>query len=419
MSNICDASIEVISLVLNNVYQQSDLYQCALVNKSFYATANQLLWHEPRQMTRGNQRVGNFIFCLLQSFRQADKHCLHSTPLGHYVRKLYIAYDTSLQDLHSVINNVPLVEELVIRISKLRNKDVEQVVLNCPQLKRLSLNFYVDVPSPFYDFLRHCTNLRQFNIITISNPKRLLASLQHCQLEKLRFCALCFDRDLTEDTFFGGISTLTHLDMRCDTGALFRYCQTPPSRTLFPALTYLRIGRCGKYGIFDNDAVVLFVKAHSFIRTLILERTQIDTALMTSLATDLVHLQRLNLVENGNLPPFTKVFHRVERLTLRGCHMNGEHMAMYFPNLHYIHVADDISTWRHEDDISRLDRPTIETLTKLTYLDFTSYESVPGDLKVHLPRRMGGQLIKEDLDHIRETALGLVWIEQCVFYSLN
>ncbi|SAL97677.1 hypothetical protein [Absidia glauca] len=67
--------------------------------------------------------------------------------------------------------------------------------------------------------------------------------------------------------------------------------------------------------------------------------------------------------------------------------------------------------WRHDLDISHLDGPTIESITKLKYLDFTSYDSVPGDLKVHLPRRMGGQLAKEDLDHIRDTALGLVWIE--------
>jgi hypothetical protein len=85
-------------------------------------------------------------------------------------------------------------------------------------------------------------------------------------------------------------------------------------------------------------------------------------------------------------------------------------MAIYFPNLHYIYVDKSLKYWRYDDDISHMDGPTIETITKLTYLDFTSYDSVPEDLKVHLPRRTGGQLVKEDLDHIRETALGLVWI---------
>jgi hypothetical protein len=300
------------------------------------------------------------------------------------------------------------VEELVVGIEKLKDKDVEQIALNCPQLKCLSLTSCFRGSERFIEPLRHCTNLREFSIRATLDADLDLTPLQHCPLEKLRIGSYGFYSDFTKDIFFGGIPTLTHLDMDYMTRGFLRYCQTLPSQTLFPVLTDLRIVM---YKAANDNDMVLFFKSHPLIRTLSLENMQISKAVMTSLATDLVHLKYLSLIKNRRLSAITKVFHRVEKLTIRGFHTNAQHMAMYFPNLHYIHISKDISTWRHDDDISQLDGRTIETITKLTYLDFTSYESVPGDLKVHLPRRMGGQLVKEDLDHIRKTALGLVWID--------
>jgi hypothetical protein len=448
MSNICDAPIEVLSLVLNNVYQQGDLYECALVNKSFYAMANPLLWREPRQVTSGAKRVDNFLFCLLQSFslqslRQADKHCLHSTPLGYYIRKLNVSEGNRLQDLHAVINNVPLVEELVIDIKQLTDKDMEQIALNCPQLKCLSFTNYFEVSDHFFDPLPHCANLRELSILALINPNQPLASLQHCPLEKLRLRSFGFDGDFTKKTFFGGIPTLTHLDMDYKTGGFLRYCQSLPSPTLFPVLTDLRIVK-NQFAVYND--LVSFFKAHPLIRTLSLEGMNIDPTIMTSLATDLIHLQRLTLIKNGELPPFTQAFHQVQKLTLWGCHMNVDstvRMAAHFPKIHYLHIGKDTRNWRRipsdpvigeefdnwqqvlsdftdsEDDIwedntesilSQSDGPTVESLTNLTYLNFTTYDSVPDILNVHLPRQRQGRLLREDLDHIRETALGLVWI---------
>jgi hypothetical protein len=408
MSNFCDAPIEVLFLVLNNIDQQSDLYQCALVNKTFYATANPLLWREPQLVVSGTKRKETILFRLKQSFRLPHKYCLHSTPLGHNIRKLDASQINRLQDLRVVINNVPLVEELVIGIEKLKDKDMERIALNCPPLKCLSFNSYLDCSDRFFDPLRHCTNLRELSIYHSLGSHLQLTPLQHCPLEKLRLHSYGFDSEYTKDTFFGDVPTLTHLDMDYMPQSYYRHYQALPSRPHFPLLTDLRIANCQFH---DNEAVVPFFKAHPLIRTLSLENMQINQAVMTSLATDLTHLKYLSLINHRRLPALTHRFHQVEKLTLRGCRTNAQHMAMYFPRLRYIHVAKDISTWRHDDDISQLDGPTIETLTKLTYLDFTSYESVPGDLKVHLPRRTGGQLVKEDSDHIRETALELVWID--------
>ncbi|SAL97681.1 hypothetical protein [Absidia glauca] len=413
MSSLNDAPIIVLFLVLNNLDQQSDLYQCALVNKTFYATANPLLWREPQLVASGTLRRDTICSRLKQSFRQTDEHCVHSTPLGHNVRKLNISHKTFLQDLHSVINNVPLVEELVIGVQRLKYQDMIRIALNCPQLKCLSCTStsYFTGSEWLFHPLRHCANLREFSMVGIFNYKQLLAYLQHCQLEKLKLHCPCAEDDFSKDTFFGGIPTLTHLDIKCKTGDLFRYCWAQPSLTLFPVLTDLRITTGEKYGIFDNKYAVLLVKAHPFIRALSLKYMKIDPAFLASLATDFIHLQRLSLIKNGDLPPFTKAFHRVEKLTLRGSSMITQSLDMYFPNLHYIHADKTLKFWRYDDDISHTDGPVIETLTKLIYLDFASYDSVPSNLKVHLPRRMGGQLVKEDLDHIRETALGLVWIE--------
>jgi hypothetical protein len=91
-------------------------------------------------------------------------------------------------------------------------------------------------------------------------------------------------------------------------------------------------------------------------------------------------------------------------------------MAMHLPNIHYIHVGKYVYSSRHfnrnfVDDILQVNGPTVESRTHLTHLDFASHDSVPSDLKVYLPRRMDGKLIQEDLEHIRKTALGLVWIE--------
>jgi hypothetical protein len=259
MSNLGDAPHEVLSLVLNNVDRRGDLYQCALVNKNFNATTNPLLWREPRLMTLGTLRKDTICFRLKQSLLQTDKHCLHSSPLGHYVRKLNASHDNCLQDFHSVINHVPLVKELVIGIKKLKDKDIERIALNCPQLKCLFCFCYTD-SNCFFDPLRLCANLREFSIVGIFNLKRLLASLQHCQLEKLKLCALHMDVDFTKNTLFGAIPSLTHLELYCPAKDFIQYCQTLPSRTPFPVLTDLRIAIGEKYGILTTSMWCSFWK---------------------------------------------------------------------------------------------------------------------------------------------------------------
>jgi hypothetical protein len=141
--------------------------------------------------------------------------------------------------------------------------------------------------------------------------------------------------------------------------------------------------------------------------------------MMTSLATDLVHLKRLTLIENWRLPPFAMALPLVEKLTLSNCPMNVPStvcMAPLFPNLHYIHVGKQYNRWLRKSsnimgDDSQSDKLTIKSLTQLKYIDFASRDSVPGDLKVHLPRRMDGKLVQEDLEQIRKTAVGLAWID--------
>ncbi|SAL97676.1 hypothetical protein [Absidia glauca] len=406
MSNLGDAPIEVLFLILNNIDQQNHLYECTLINKSFYAAANPLLWRAP-QMAGGTKREDTILFRLKQSFRLPHQHCLHSTPLGHNVRKLDASKICRLQDLRVVINNVPLVEELVIGIEKLKDKDMERIAIKCPQLKCLCFISPLDGSDRFFDPLRHCTNLRELSIYHSLGSHLQLAPLQHCPLKKLRLYSYGFDNEYAKDTFFVDIPTLTHLDMDYMPQTYYRHFQALPSRPHFPVLTDLRIRNCRFH---DNSTMVSFFKSHPLISTLSLKDMQINQAVMTSLATDLIHLKYLCLIDNRRLPALTNPFHRVEKLNIRGCHINAQHMAMYFSNLRYIHVAKGISTRRFNDDISQLDGSTVETITKLTYLDFTSYDSVPDDLKVYLPRRTGGQLVKEDLDHIRETALGLVWI---------
>ncbi|SAL97678.1 hypothetical protein [Absidia glauca] len=330
MSSLGDAPIEVLLLVLNNVDQQSDLYECTLVNKSFYATANPLLWRAPR-MAGGFNREDTILFRLKKSFRLRHKHCLRSTPLGHNVRKLDASEDDHLLDLRAVINNVPLVEELVIGIENLKDKDMERIALNCPQLKFLSLTTYFRGSDRFFDPLRHCTNLRELSILGMPRADVQLTPLQHCPLEKLGLGSYSFYSDFANDTFFGGIPTLTHLDMDYQTGAFFRYCQTLPSRTLFPVLTDLRIVM---YQATNDNDLVLFFKSHPLICTLSLEKMPINQVVMTSLATDLVHLKYLTFIDNSRLSAITKAFHRVEKLTIFGFRTNAQHMAMYFPNLH-------------------------------------------------------------------------------------
>ncbi|SAL99072.1 hypothetical protein [Absidia glauca] len=437
MSNLGDAPHEVLSLVLSNVDRQGDLYQCALVNKNFYAMTNPLLWREPQLVARCTKREDTILNRLKQSFQLSHNQCLHSTPLGHNVCKLNASNINRLQDLLVVINNVPLVEELVIGIETFEDHDMEQIALNCPLLNCLSCTSNLDGYDRLFDRLRHCTNLRELSIrhcinlcerghlhctslckrrirhrANLHKPirhRRTSHLQQHCPQEKVRLDSHGFKSKYTKDLFFGVIPTLTHLDMDYKTGGFLRYCQLLPPLSLFPVLTDLRIANCQ---FPDNDAVVSFFQAHPLIRTLSLEKMQIDLAVMTSLATDLIHLQRLSLINNGPIPPFTKTFHRLEKLTLRGGSMSTLHMAMYFPNLRYIHISIRNSTSLHTLSISSYFKVLINTPTNLTYLPLINHDSVPGDLKVHLPRRMGGQLDQEDLDHIRDTALGLVWIGQ-------
>ncbi|SAL97662.1 hypothetical protein [Absidia glauca] len=419
MSNLSDAPIEVLHLILYYIDQQSDLYHCALVNKSLYAATNPLLWREPKLLAYGTKRMDCISFWLLRSFRQARLHGLHATSLGHYIRILFIEICTPLQDMRQVINNIPLVEDLVIQLPNLNDKDIECIALKCPKLKRLSLKFFNnDTPDHSLDSLRHCTTLRELSIKTSFRTTRLLTSLNHDRLEKLRLNTLGLPKHISLGLTFSNISTLTHLDLNTLAAAYFRHYRTLPSPTFFPGLANLRISML--YGAAtDNEAVVSFFKAHPLIDTLTIRSMKIDSAIMTSLATDLVHLKRLTLIHNGRPPPFHMALPLVENLTIRRCSINVPStvcMATQFPNLHYIHVSKQYHSLLRKSsnimsDNSQSDRLTLKSLTQLTYLDFASYDSVPGDLKVHLPRRTDGKLVYQDLEHIRKTAVGLAWID--------
>ncbi|SAL97661.1 hypothetical protein [Absidia glauca] len=369
-------------------------------------------------LTNGIKRKDSISFWLLRSFRQARLHGLHATSLGHYIRILSIQSYTTLKDMRQVINNVPLVEELFIHVYTLNGKDVERIVLKCPKLKCLSLGSFIDDTSDsFLTPLRHCTNLRELSIFTKPGTTHILTSLNHDRLEKLRVHTSGGSSDLSLDLTFSNIPTLTHLDLDSTAAVYFRHYRTLPSPTFFPVLTYLCISMFNQSAT-GNEPVVSFFKAHPLIDTLTIESSKIDSAIMTSLATDLVHLKRLTLIDNGCLPPFTMALPLVEKLALWRCSMNVPStvcMATLFPNLHYIHVDKYYSPRLRQssnimDDDSQSDKLTLESITQLTYLDFASYDSVPGDLKVHLPRRPDGKLVREDLKHIQQTAVGLAWI---------
>ncbi|SAL97669.1 hypothetical protein [Absidia glauca] len=418
MSYFDHAPIEVLFLVLNSIDQQSDLHQCALVNKSFYAAANPLLWREPKKAGGYERREHSIAFRLAQSFRQTRKHGLRAISLGHHIRKLKLLEDNRLRDMHPVINNAPLVEELDLGINKLKEFDMERIAKKCPQLKRLVLESLFKASDHVMDPLRHCPNLRDLSIRTCFHSKHQLESLKHLRLEKFTFWTFSYEGP-PMDVFFGGIPTLTHLNLDGITAAYFRHYGTLRSPTLFPVLTDLDISMSYDSGVAD-DSVVSFFKAHPLIRSLTIRCLKIDPAIMTSLATDLVHLKHLSFCGNGHLPPLTKALPLVERLTIWRCHMGIEamiDMATQLPNIPYLHIS------KHNDhrreyyryipgDVIPSDGPIIESLIPQTYLDFASYDSVPADLNVHLPRRTDGTLTTEDLEHIRETAVGLFWIDE-------
>jgi hypothetical protein len=420
MSYLTDASLEVLRLILYNIDQQSDLYQCALVNKSLYAATNPLLWREPVVFNRETLREGNIAACLLQSFRHTRLHGFHATLLGQHIRTLYFRVDTLLQDLRQIINNVPLVEELNIHVITLKTKDLERIAIKCPQLKRLTLRYLMDAPDHFFEPLRHCTNLRELSVIDSVRSNYQLASLNDSRLEKLTlrpyvhtgnsFIWLLLGEVPTLNDL--AIPTLTHLDMDSLTESYFQYYQALSSPTLFPVLADLRIAM-PYYTATADVTVVSFFRAHPLINTLTIECMEIDPVIMTSLAIDLVHLKRLALIGNRHLPPFPMALPLVESLTLRDCRINVDftvQMAIHFPSLHYFHVPTILRP-QSFGGVLPSDGLTIESLTHLTYLDFASHDSVPDGLNVYLPRRMGGELTDEDLSHIWETAVGLCWID--------
>ncbi|SAL97667.1 hypothetical protein [Absidia glauca] len=418
MSYLIDAPIEVLHLILYNIDQQSDLYQCALVNKSLYAATNPLLWREPKKEAGCKRREHSISFWLLRSFRQARIHGLHATSLGHYIRILFIEICTPLQDMRQVINNIPLVEELVIRVTTMNDKDIERIARKCPKLKRLSLGNFEDSSDCSLDSLRHCTNLRELSIITGDRTNHRLTSIKHDRLEKLKLITNGWSYGFSLELPFSNIPTLTHLDLDSLAAAYFRHYRTLPSPTFFPGLTNLRISMFYD-AVTGNEPVVSFFKAHPLIDTLTINNLKIDSTIMTSLATDLVHLKCLTLIDNGCLPSFTMALPLVENLNLLHCSINVPStvcMATLFPNLHYIHVSKHYSHLSRKSsnimgDDPQSDKLTIESITQLTYLDFASYDSVPDDLKVHLPRRTDGKLVNQDLQHIRKTAVGLAWID--------
>ncbi|SAM03458.1 hypothetical protein [Absidia glauca] len=195
-----DLPFEIVSSITSHLHHQAHLYQCALINKRFYAATIPRLWEEPMSgndvshlwdapVYRGRNRRDSddmiwdpgfvtclkLIQCLLTTRQYQQTNAFRSSPLGHYIRKLDIIDQDSAGKSLLLLSHAPFLEHLRLLGLEMTDDDVEIIWQLCPRLKSIHL---LDIPFQRLTGIgEHCRHLTSF---TLERPKDLWpVAIQH------------------------------------------------------------------------------------------------------------------------------------------------------------------------------------------------------------------------------------------------
>ncbi|SAM03457.1 hypothetical protein [Absidia glauca] len=265
MTSPCnDLPFEIVSLITSHLPYQTDLYQCALINKQFYAATIPRLWGDPmcgndvsypwftpfnngiirRQLSnipcnRGIVTCSTLIQCLLKTRQYQHTNTFRSLPLGHYIRQLELTDKDSAADSILLLSHTPFLEHLSLFGSPITDDDVECIWQFCPWLKSIYL-----LGSSFEELVGIGSYCHQLTSLTIESGRLYnpitIAQLLACPLSCLNLGGCEWIGESTRTRLLSQFHQLEVLNLvGCGTLTDDFFKILVPSATTFPSLTTL------------------------------------------------------------------------------------------------------------------------------------------------------------------------------------
>ncbi|KAI8330621.1 hypothetical protein BC941DRAFT_440323 [Chlamydoabsidia padenii] len=285
--------LELVELILSHIKKHSDLYQCTLVNKSFYLTTIPHLWHTPWAFHRQghNQRATSTLLKNLQWAHH--QHRIDSIPLGHHIRQLCFTFRDSSTHILLLVSHTPFVESVFIR-ARLSDQHMDRMAQLCPRLVKLELVALSKLSDQAMESLaRHCPRLEQLTLTFCEGlTTNALLVLKECGLKRLTITGNHWWRSATH---LGLFHQLTHLSL--STGI------SPTSLTMtssigdwLPTDDLLQLQELTLTGFGDPDGMlVAFIQNHPCLVALRLIQCRLDGSLVDAIVKYANNLERLDL----------------------------------------------------------------------------------------------------------------------------
>ncbi|SAM09830.1 hypothetical protein [Absidia glauca] len=319
-----------------------DLFQCAVVNRAFYAATMPLLWRSP------NSAIPMPWYSSLETFTFLD--CLESSSrpahLVRHIRRLDFHSSDVMDRIVPFLSCMSLLEELrissistsgTIGLMGLVNTALRQEILPlCPRLKSISFNSFTFSPQTLVALSQECRHIEALVLdscvgMSDADLESLFASY-HSTLTTLtfRYEIWCYPFNRHVDLF--QLQKLTHLSLTNFPGMgidFFRYGR-------FPHLKDCHI-RDKEAVRFSSDAagiLLTFLCAHPLLQRLTLSQCRVGNRALSGMTPAVIpRLHYLNLSGNGRrfspqiLRRLVRKCPELSTVCLHGCHLASQSFA--------------------------------------------------------------------------------------------
>ncbi|ORZ07319.1 hypothetical protein BCR42DRAFT_426053 [Absidia repens] len=352
---------EIVSLILQQLSRQRDLYECAIVNKTWNTTATPLLWQQPSLRYDHNLRE-TFFICLATA----------SHPIGQHIRVVkwyYINYED--KHLLCLIKHARSLQRLEIsKAHNITDASVEPLARTCRDLTTLFLCTSPITHISIDSLNEHCHQLSNLALIDCHNiPSTTFLRLAHCPLQgicfKIRDWHLysldslyswsALQERIPDFVRFDRLTSLVfHEPSTSFVLSLLSTSQTPTtttnSRVRWPYLTHLTLThpdanlttvnyRINRLNSFDEeeekqnmdkveDYFITFFQTHPHLCSVILRGYPLGARVLEAMAAFLPNLSILDLSWNKKIEP-----HDIRQL------------VMHCPTLTYIYMDHCGLSW--------------------------------------------------------------------------
>ncbi|KAI8335353.1 hypothetical protein BC941DRAFT_430089 [Chlamydoabsidia padenii] len=297
---------ELLELILDNINEQHDYYQCALVSKRFYSIITPRLWH-----TIGSPDWYCAPHLVASGLEMAQRHTdgqHRVSTLGNYIRKIYFALDDSVEDVQKVMEHAQLVEDLFMYQWLFDEDKFDWVIRNCHHLRTLSLaDIEYFTTKMTRSLVNYCPKLQELGLLGIE-------SMDHFDLSAFKgteLTRLVLESDelaALDSTILNQLEQLTSLCLNF--GGHFEAAfmerlltTTNHQKALLPRLTSFTLSTW-EFNLSDaayNNVMIPFFKSHPLLECVNLDYEMGNSDIYAAMGSFLPHLKRLIVNRDNSL----------------------------------------------------------------------------------------------------------------------